>query len=54
VCAFAAHLRDYRLWVPGNTMASITTERNRRATDYMHEVLGACVDAVKAGVCPLT
>lgn len=39
--AMDAHLRSYPLWVPGNAVASITPARNRRALDYLHEVLGA-------------
>ncbi|HET8553260.1 MAG TPA: isochorismatase family cysteine hydrolase [Rhodanobacteraceae bacterium] len=39
--AMEAHTRGYSLWVPGNTMASITPARNQRAKDYLHEVLGA-------------
>lgn len=39
--AMDAHTHGYPLWVPGDTTASITPARNQRATDYLHEVLGA-------------
>jgi hypothetical protein len=34
------------LWVPADTTASITPKRNRRALDYVSEVLGGSVAAV--------
>lgn len=39
--AMEAHTHGYPLWVPADTMASITPARNRRASDYLQEVLGA-------------
>ncbi|HJP97433.1 MAG TPA: isochorismatase family cysteine hydrolase [Rhodanobacteraceae bacterium] len=41
--AMAAHMRDYRLWVPADATASITPKRNHRALDHISEVLGASV-----------
>lgn len=51
--AMDAHLRDYALWIPGNTVASITAARNQRALSYLHEVQGACIENVGVEVhCP--
>src|SRR5699024_7548418 len=33
--AMDAHMRGYALWVPGNTVASITPARNQRSQDYL-------------------
>lgn len=44
--AMDAHMRDFRLWVPEDTTASITPQRNRRALDYISEVLGGSVAPV--------
>ena len=41
-----AHMRDFELWVPADTTASITPKRNRRALDHVSEVLGGSVAAV--------
>ena len=41
-----AHMRDFGLWVPADTTASITPQRNRRALDYISEVLGGSVAPV--------
>lgn len=47
--AMDAHMRGYAVWVPGNTVASITPARNQRSQDYMHEVLGARTEDAGAG-----
>ncbi|HET7556730.1 MAG TPA: isochorismatase family cysteine hydrolase [Rhodanobacteraceae bacterium] len=44
--AMDAHLRDYRLWVPADAVASITPQRNQRALDYLSEVVGVRVQPV--------
>ncbi|HJR12303.1 MAG TPA: isochorismatase family protein [Rhodanobacteraceae bacterium] len=44
--AMDAHMRDFKLWVPADTTASITPKRNRRALDYISEVLRGSVAAV--------
>ncbi|HEY3520392.1 MAG TPA: isochorismatase family cysteine hydrolase [Rhodanobacteraceae bacterium] len=41
--AMEAHMRDFELWMPADATASITPERNRRALDYVSEVLGGSV-----------
>lgn len=41
--AMDAHMRDYRLWIPADAVASITPPRNQRALDYLGEVVGARV-----------
>lgn len=38
-----AYMRDYRLWVPSNCVASIDADRTRRALDYMEKILKADV-----------
>src|SRR6185312_6339004 len=45
--AIDAHIRDFGLWVPEDATASITPKRNRRALDYIAEVLGASVSSVE-------
>lgn len=44
--AMDAHIRDFRLWVPADATASVTPRRNRRALDYISEVLGGSVAPV--------
>lgn len=39
-------MRDYRLWVPADAVASITPPRNQRALDYLSEVVGVRVQPV--------
>ena len=46
--AMDAHMRDFRLWVPADAVASITPQRNRRALDHISEVLGGSVAPVGA------
>ena len=41
--AMEAHMRDFKLWMPSDAAASITSERNQRALDYVSEVLGGSV-----------
>jgi nicotinamidase-related amidase len=41
--AMDAHMRDFELWIPSDTTASITPKRNQRALDYISEVLGGSV-----------
>ena len=36
-----AHMRAYDLWVPGDTVASLTAERNRWALEIMAQSMGA-------------
>lgn len=45
--AMDAHMRDYRLWVPADAIASITPQRNQRALDYLSEVVGVRVQPVE-------
>jgi nicotinamidase-related amidase len=45
--AMDAHMRDYRLWVPGDAVASVTPQRNQRALDYLSEVVGVRVQPVE-------
>jgi nicotinamidase-related amidase len=47
--AMDAHMRDFELWVPADTTASITPRRNQRALDYISEVLGGSVAPVLEG-----
>ncbi|HET6631302.1 MAG TPA: isochorismatase family cysteine hydrolase [Rhodanobacteraceae bacterium] len=47
--AMDAHLRDYGLQVPADATASITPARNRRALDYLHEVVGVDTTPVASG-----
>lgn len=44
--AMEAHMRDFELWVPADTTASITLRRNQRALDYIDEVLRGSVAPV--------
>jgi nicotinamidase-related amidase len=44
--AIDAHIRDFGLWVPEDTTASITPRRNRRALDHIAEVLGGSIAPV--------
>jgi len=44
--AMDAHMRDFKLWVPADTTASITPKRNQRALDYISEVLRGSVAPV--------
>ena len=41
--AMDAHMRDFELWMPADTTASITPRRNQRALDYVSEVLGGSI-----------
>jgi nicotinamidase-related amidase len=45
--AMDAHMRDYRLWVPRDAVASVTPQRNQRALDYLSEVVGVRVQPVE-------
>jgi nicotinamidase-related amidase len=47
--AMDAHMRDFELWMPADTTASITPRRNQRALDYISEVLGGSVAPVLEG-----
>lgn len=40
-----AHMRDYKLWVPGDATASETPERHRWALQIMTESMDACTEA---------
>ena len=46
--AMEAHMRDFKMWVPADATASITPQRNRRALDYVSEVLRGSVAPVLA------
>jgi nicotinamidase-related amidase len=46
--AMDAHIRNLKLWVPEDATASLTPQRNRRALDYLSEVLGASIAPVLA------
>jgi nicotinamidase-related amidase len=36
-----AHMRDFRLYVPGDCTASVSPEENRRTLEYMRRIFGA-------------